>query len=406
MNRFIKNFVAITLSVLFVMFCLNINYTAVIQMPNNLSLTINDLTVMNSNCVFGNFITASASEDLLTTGYSKKRNAYISLKLFGIIPIRRVDAVIENDKKVYLGGIPLGFSINSAGLIVIGENSCNGKKDIKHKNPFKSGDIIIKIDDEFVDGPDDVSTILSKKDINKPISIIVLRSGEEKCIVVIPKIDESCGELKLGLWVRDDVQGVGTLTFVTKDGKFGALGHAICDYETGAEIPVKDGGIYNCNLVGINKAEKGKPGELRCLFSMTKTPFGEVTKNTKSGVFGSSTDTKYIVDENMCAEVGSRMLVKLGKAKLVSSVSGVREEYDIEIIKTKYQPKQSDKSFVFRVIDKRLISQTGGVVQGMSGSPIIQDKKIVGAVTHVFLNDATKGYGIYVDWMMQELNDF
>ena len=156
-----------------------------------------------------------------------------------------------------------------------------------------------------------------------------------------------------------------------------------------------------CNLVGINKAQKGQTGELRCLFSQTKKPNGDILKNTKCGVFGTTDNTESLIDENISAPVGNRMLVKLGKATLVSSVSGIREEYDVEIIKAKFQPETSDKSFVFRVVDKRLINLTGGIVQGMSGSPILQNGKVIGAVTHVFLNDATKGYGVYIDWMLE-----
>ena len=203
--------------------------------------------------------------------------------------------------------------------------------------------------------------------------------------------------------MRDDAQGIGTLTFVTKDGKFGALGHSICDYETGIEIPVQDGGIYLCNLVGINKAERGRTGEIRCLFSQTKASNGQILKNTQCGVFGNTNDLDSLVDANLLLPVGNRMLVKLGKASIVSSVGGIREEYEIEIIKTNYQSLSGDKSFVFRVIDKRLIGITGGIVQGMSGSPIIQNGKIIGAVTHVFLNDATKGYGVYIDWMIEQV---
>lgn len=138
------------------------------------------------------------------------------------------------------------------------------------------------------------------------------------------------------------------------------------------------------------------------MFSQNKQPNGNITKNTKCGVFGNTDKKETLIDTNVFAPVGNRMLVKLGKASIISSVSGIREEYDIEIIKAKFQPVSSDKSFVFRVTDKRLINLTGGIVQGMSGSPILQNGKIIGAVTHVFLNDATKGYGVYIDWMLEQ----
>lgn len=385
----------ITLCVLFILLCLNINYVALFNIPNNIHITLQDLEEMNNDFTFGRYTYAELSENYISVGGEKRRDSNLLIKLFGIIPIRKIDVIVEDSQEIYLGGIPLGFSINTQGLIVVGENNNN------NKSPFKSGDIITSINNENIENPNDVNKILAKYE-NNEVSINILRKGKEKIIIAVPHFDESTQEYKLGLWVRDDAQGIGTLTFVTKDGKFGALGHSICDYETGVEIPVEKGGIYLCNLVGINKSEKGKPGEIRCLFSQSKNPNGDIIKNTSCGVFGKTDKTESLIDSNLSLPIGNRMLVKLGKAQIVSSVSGLREEYDIEIIKTYYQPSSNDKSFVFRVIDKRLINLTGGIVQGMSGSPIIQNNKVIGAVTHVFLNDSTKGYGIYIDWMIEQ----
>lgn len=398
-KRIIIKSVGIIFSVLFVALCLNINYVALFEMPSMIHITLDDLDDFNHTNSFGKFVNAELSENIFTVGGERRRNTKLSLKLFGVFPIKQVEAIVEEPKELYLGGIPLGFSINTKGLIVVGENAVG--KEQKGKNPFKTGDIITSINGKQIEEPEDISQVLQETN-GEMVSINILRDGEDREIVAIPQYDHESEEYKLGLWVRDDAQGIGTLTFVTKDGEFGALGHSISDYETGVEIPVKDGGIYLCNLVGINKAEKRKTGELRCLFSQTKKPIGEVINNSHSGVFGQTDNVDLLVDKNLSAKVGSRMLVKLGKAKIISSVSGIREEYDIEIVKAKYQPSSSDKSFVFRVIDKRLISLTGGIVQGMSGSPIVQNDKIIGAITHVFLNDATKGYGIYLDWMLEE----
>lgn len=382
----------------YVMLCLNINYVAVFEMPNNIHISLQDLEEFNASKTFGSIVSAEINENIFTVGGQQKKNTKLNLKLFGFLPIKQVDVVVSESQEVYLGGIPLGFSINTQGLIVVGNNRVS-KDNIK--NPFKTGDIITHINGVAIEEPTDIINYLNGE-LNDVVTIKINRNGIIKEVVAIPQYDEGQNEYKLGIWVRDDAQGIGTLTFVTKDGRFGALGHSINDYETGVEIPVKDGGIYLCNLVGINKAEKRKAGELRCLFSQNKAPVGDIFANTGSGVFGKTENFDDLVDVNMKAQIGSRMLVKLGRAKIISSVSGVREEYDIEIIKTKYQPESSDKSFVFRVIDKRLINLTGGIVQGMSGSPIVQNGKVIGAITHVFLNDATKGYGIYLDWMMDE----
>lgn len=399
-KRFMLKLTGVAFSVLFVVLCLNVNYVALFEMPNNIHITLEDLEDFNESKVFGNLVDAELNENIFSVGGEQRRNTNLSLKLFGVVPIKKINVVVTESREVYLGGIPLGFAINTKGLIVVGKNKILGQN--RGKNPFQTGDIIVEINNMVIEEASDITKILAEP-LSDEVSIKIKRNGQEKEIIAIPQYDESTNEYKLGLWVRDDAQGIGTLTFVTKDGKFGALGHSICDYETGVEIPVKDGGIYECNLVGINKAEKRKTGELRCLFSQSKKPVGDINLNSRSGVFGETENIEELVDINKTATIGSRMLVKLGNAKVVSSVSGIREEYDIEIIKTKYQPKSCDKSFVFRVIDKRLINLTGGIVQGMSGSPIVQDGRIIGAITHVFLNDATKGYGIYLDWMLEEV---
>ena len=216
-------------------------------------------------------------------------------------------------------------------------------------------------------------------------------------------IDKTTGKYKLGLWVKDDVSGIGTLTYVNKETqKFGALGHAITESEN--SIPVGEGNVYLCKLVGIDKGETNDPGQLRCMFSKNDKIKGELEKNTRFGVFGKLTDGENLIDENLLSKIGGRLSVSPGKATIVSSISGIREEYEIEIIKASYQSKADDKSIVFRVKDKRLIELTGGIVQGMSGSPILQNDKLVGAVTHVFTADPTKGYGIYSDWMVLNEN--
>lgn len=400
MRRNIMKIFGFILSIIFVVFCLNINYAVIFDIPQTVYMTLDELNTINKNKTFGEFVNAEISENTLTVGGERVKNTSLLIKLFGILPIKKVDAVVQEEREVFIGGIPLGFSINTKGLIVVGQNKVDKSS---KKSPFKTGDIITRINGVDVVEPEDIYNNL-KKCNNEVVVVAIKRQEKEIEVSVLPQYDKENDEYKLGLWVRDDAQGIGTLTFVTKNGEFGALGHSICDYETGVEIPVQDGGVYLCNLVGINKAEKGKTGEVRCLFSQTKKSNGLIEKNTKCGVFGNSENYDKLIDANLYANVGSRLTVKLGNAKLISSVSGIREEYDIEIIKTNFQPKSSDKSFVFRVIDKRLINLTGGIVQGMSGSPILQDGKVIGAVTHVFLNDATKGYGVYIDWMMNELS--
>lgn len=389
----------------FVMLMVNTNFVALSDLPQTGYVTYNEINDMNKQSQFGKFVTADLEQKDMIVGGEKNKISTLKFKLFGIIPVREVSVNVGEEKEVFVGGIPLGFSLNTKGLIVVGDNSVltqEGNKETQKDKTILPGDILTEINGKEITSVSVVEEELNDFD-NEFVNLKVLRKDKAIDIKLKPAKDMESNKYKLGLWVKNNASGVGTLTFVDQNKNFGALGHPITDYETGSVIPVQDGKIYNCSLVGITKGERGKPGELKCLFLQGKNSKGSVSKNTNSGVFGDIKDSTNIVDENKKAIVGNRINVKPGKAYIVSSVSGVREEYEIEIIKANNQKQKSDKSIIFRVKDKRLLSMTGGIVQGMSGSPILQDGKIIGAVTHVFLNDSTKGYGIYIDWMLQEI---
>lgn len=389
----------------FVMLMVNTNFVALSDLPQTGYVTYNEINDMNKQSQFGKFVTADLEQKDMIVGGEKNKISTLKFKLFGIIPVKEVSVNVGEEKEVFVGGIPLGFSLNTKGLIVVGDNSVltqEGNKETQKDKTILPGDILTEINGKEITSVSVVEEELNDFD-NEFVNLKVLRKDKTIDIKLKPAKDMESNNYKLGLWVKNNASGVGTLTFVDQNKNFGALGHPITDYETGSVIPVQDGKIYNCSLVGITKGERGKPGELKCLFLQGKNSKGSVSKNTNSGVFGDIKDSTNIVDENKKAIVGNRINVKPGKAYIVSSVSGVREEYEIEIIKANNQKQKSDKSIIFRVKDKRLLSMTGGIVQGMSGSPILQDGKIIGAVTHVFLNDSTKGYGIYIDWMLQEI---
>ena len=389
----------------FVMLMVNTNFVALSELPQTGYVTYNEINDMNKQSQFGKFVTADLEQKDMIVGGEKNKISTLKFKLFGIIPVKEVSVNVGEEKEVFVGGIPLGFSLNTKGLIVVGDNSVltqEGNKETQKDKTILPGDILTEINGKEITSVSVVEEELNDFD-NEFVNLKVLRKDKAIDVKLKPAKDMESNKYKLGLWVKNSASGVGTLTFVDQNKNFGALGHPITDYETGSIIPVQDGKIYNCSLVGITKGERGKPGELKCLFLQGKNSKGSVSKNTNSGVFGDVKDSTNIVDENKKAIVGNRINVKPGKAYIVSSVSGVREEYEIEIIKANNQKQKSDKSIIFRVKDKRLLSMTGGIVQGMSGSPILQDGKIIGAVTHVFLNDSTKGYGIYIDWMLQEI---
>lgn len=403
-KKYLIKLIGIIFAVAFVMLSLNVQAETIYSLPENSYITMSDINNLNENKNFGKYVSTEIS-DSYTVGANQEKMGKLLVKLFGILPIREVDVNIVEGKEIYIGGIPLGFSINTNGVIVVGENSVNSESGAKYSAKsiaLKTGDIIKSINGIEVVGPEEIQGALENNN-GESLNLKIDRKGKMLDCTITPVLDAESNLYKLGLWVRNDASGVGTLTYVDKEtNRFGALGHPITDYETGVEVPVQDGKVYNCSMVGIKKGKKGEPGELRCLFMQGKNNKGKIDKNTPYGVYGEINNHEGVVDENLIAEVSSRINVRTGRAVIVSSVSGVREEYEIEIIKANYQPTSSDKSIIFRVKDKRLIDLTGGIVQGMSGSPIMQDGKLVGAVTHVFVSDPTKGYGVYADWMLQQ----
>ena len=380
----------------------NISFSRIFGLPNEFYLNYSEVKEANEDNKFGKFVKLNLENKEVKTGDKKENKNIVTFKLFGLIPIKKISVNLLPDEEVYIGGVPIGLTIFSDGAIVISENEIDLTNPIKQKNAvLKNGDIITEINGKKIKSSKDIEEALNSV-LNDKISITYLRNDKE-IKQTIPLLKDENGYYKLGVWARDDISGVGTLTFMKKNNSYAALGHAVTNGINENTIPLSDGNIYNCSLVGISKSEKNKPGELRCVF-VNKDSKGNIKKNTKYGIYGELYEENDFIDYNLKLNIGGRLSIKPGKAKIISSVSGIREEYEIEIIKAKYQSKSDDKSIVFRVKDKRLLDLTGGIVQGMSGSPIIQDDKIVGAVTHVFLSDSSKGYGVYCDWMLQQMN--
>lgn len=360
-------------------FCLlmvtNVNYSEIYSLPENFLTNYGEIKEINQNKKFGSIVNSSVESKIKDTATGEKEDVII-FKAFGFIPIRKVRVNLSTDEDLYIGGVPIGVAIKSKGLIVEETNDV-----------FRKGDIITEVDGKPVTKLSDISEISEGE-------VKYLRQNKEHKAIV-KNLN------KLNLAATNDVSGIGTLTYVNpKNDSFGALGHAITEDRT--IIEVDKGKIYPCNLLGIEKGKKNAPGQLRCIFLQNKGSKGEISLNNKYGVFGKMEDKSNLIDENQIAKIGGRLSVNPGNAKIVSSISGIREEYDIEIIKANHQAKANDKSIVFRVVDPKLLELTGGIVQGMSGSPIIQNGKIIGAVTHVFTSDPTKGYGVYIDWMLLE----
>lgn len=306
---------------------------------------------------------------------------------------------------VYLGGTPLGLELKSRGLIIIGKTDVVTKSGLV--NPTKDseidvGDTILSVDGKEINSAQELTDIVNT-DTNKGKMldcVVKKKSGRTINTKIGSALDIGSGQYRTGLFVRQDSVGIGTLTFVKQDLRFGALGHPVIDAETKGILPISGGRVLGCTVAGSIMGERGKPGELKGIVIKDKV-YGYVDKNTKFGLYGYLTK---LVPGNISTdliETLPRTQIKPGKAQIYTTVNGGQPRlYDIEIVKAAYQARPADRSMVIRIVDKELLSQTGGIVQGMSGSPILQGGKLCGAVTHVFINDPTRGYGIYVDWML------
>lgn len=329
----------------------------------------------------------------------------IKYKLFNLFDIKKLKVNVIEPDRYFAGGDSLGFSLSSKGVILVGGNYIISKSGIERpfeNSDLKSGDIITKMNNTDVNNVEDISKILSNHKGGE-IKLEVIRNGAVFETAILPALDILTNSYKLGLWIKEDAVGIGTLTFINvTTGRFGSLGHAINDSESNSIIEVSGGNIYEGKILAVKKGENGRAGELVGTFSRENV-LGSVDKNCEYGVYGYFNNPEEFVKDKVSCDVGGRLSVNPGKAKILSCIDGEKiEEFDIEIIKTNFQSTCNEKSMVIRVVDKELIARTGGIVQGMSGSPIIQNDKIVGAVTHVFVNDPTKGFGIYIDWMLEQ----
>ena len=306
---------------------------------------------------------------------------------------------------VYVGGYPLGFTLECEGVLIVSLGEVETENGTvfpaKDKN-IKEGDILKSVDGVIVKSASHLHSLLNSNEDPKEVELEILRGKTQIFQKIVPAKEASSNMFRLGFWIRDNAAGVGTLTYVRADNmRFGSLGHPVCDIDTGKLMPVAGGNIYKCNVVGVNKGTRGTAGELRGLFLKNGLTAGTVDANNEYGVYGTMKDD-YVKNLGQPVEIGLRDEVKTGKAKILCTIDGnTPKEYDIEIVKLNHQSKSDKKSMVIKIVDKELIEQTGGIVQGMSGSPILQNGKLVGAVTHVFVSDPTKGFGIYIDWMIQ-----
>jgi stage IV sporulation protein B len=341
------------------------------------------------------------------SGVSGKK---LDISFLGIIPVKSVSVkAIDNRISVYPGGVPVGVKLNTKGALVVGlcdiESSSGKVSSPGAVSGIQIGDSIIKVNGQEINSSEDVS-----KEINingeKNAKIEILRKGSKMLKEITPVKSLKDNSYKIGLWVRDSTAGVGTLTFYDKNsGMFAALGHPITDVDTGTVLSVNNGEIVKSSILSVRKGEKGNPGELKGIFVNEDNSLGKIYKNTQCGVFGKSNEKIINKKFNKPMEIALRNEIKTGPAKIITTLNGEESEmYDIVIEKLLPQEEPGPKSMIIKVTDPKLLEKTGGIVQGMSGSPIIQNNKIIGAVTHVLINKPDTGYGIYIEWMLKDSN--
>lgn len=328
----------------------------------------------------------------------------VTLSLLGLIPLKTVSVEAVPDREVIPCGKVVGIKIDTKGILVlgVGQFEIQGKTVAPCKGLIEPGDMILKCNGIELKTKEDLKESIETSKTGT-VSLTVLRNKEIKEVTVHPLYSLFDNEYKIGLWIRDSTQGIGTLTYVDpKTGSFGALGHGITDTDTKKLMPIRDGEIITTTITHITKGKKGIPGEISGIIEYDdKNIIGEVINNTSIGIYGE-------LDKSITKDIQYHKVpiafqdeVHEGKATiLVDLIDNQIQEYDVMIQKVSKYSNEPAKGMIIKIVDDRLLNITNGIIQGMSGSPILQDGKLIGAVTHVFIQDPTRGYGIFIENMI------
>lgn len=330
----------------------------------------------------------------------------LNLNLFGTIPVKEVSVNVIPKTTVVPLGNAIGMKLYTKGVLVVGmsqiETDNNEKKKPYENSGIEQGDTILEVNNNAVENTEDLIKEVEKSEGNT-INIKYLRNEKTMQTDITPV--KSRNTYKIGLWVRDAAAGVGTLTFYEPDTNlFMALGHGISDIDTEEIVNIANGELVTANIVSITKGRKGYPGEIRGTIDQGRT-IGTIYKNTNFGVYGTVKNKNYLeADLTQEMEVATRSEIKEGKAQIICQLENSnKKKYDIEIEKIYTNNNQNNKSMLIKITDNELLEKTGGIIQGMSGAPIIQEGKFIGAVTNVLVNDPTQGYGVFADIMIKEM---
>ncbi len=402
---------------LFILLFLYIYVASVTLVPNSIILmqgeSLNLATLWgisikeseNSNPNIGKYnqdkTIEAATKNIEDNSLNETGKIDLSLNLLDKIPLKEISVNVIPKVKVIPLGNAIGLKLYTEGVLIVGMSEIEGKRPYEFSG-IKEGDRIISIDDKKIETTEDlIETVNASK--GKEVSIKYVRENSEEVTNITP-VQTKQNEYKLGLWVRDATAGVGTASFyIPSTGMFASLGHGITDIDTGDLITISNGELVSTNIVSIQKGEKGKPGEIKGSIEGS-SKIGEVYKNTSFGIFGkvSNKNSLKITENEM--EILNRDEIKKGEAQIICELEdGKKEYYNIEIQRIYTANNKDNKSMLIKITDERLLEKTGGIIQGMSGSPIIQNGKFVGAVTHVLVNDPTTGYGVFADMMLKQM---
>ena len=300
---------------------------------------------------------------------------------------------LVSEKTLIPGGESIGVRMDVAGVLIV---DLEGAAEY---SGLKKGDKIIAVDGIEVSNAQEVQKLVNR--IRSSIELTVERNGSSRKYTIVPQKSGSDNTYRLGIWIKDKTAGIGTLTYYDTDNMtFGALGHPILDSETGTTLDIEKGELLSSEIIGIEKGTSGIPGEIQGVFKTPDRPLGELIKNTDYGIFGTTVD---MTSQKEAIPIAYQSQVKEESAYILTTLEdNTVRKYVVEIEKKEKQTCADTKSMVIHVTDKRLIEKCGGIVQGMSGSPIIQNGRLIGAITHVFVEDPTRGYAVYIEWMLEQ----
>lgn len=410
MNKLKKFFVISILLIIYIYFC---NITL---LPSNIIIfegeelnlkTLAGINVKRANNSNIEIIQASSSLEESDNVYETAGTFELNLNLFGTIPVKEINVnVIPKTKVIPLGNL-IGVKLYTSGVLVVGMSEIEGDNNQKYKpylnSGIEEGDMIVEMNNKKIENTDELVNVVRKSN-GQEIQIKYVRDKEVITTSIAPVKNES-NEYKLGLWVRDAAAGVGTLTFYEPTtGSFAALGHGIVDVDTGGILNIANGELVTSKLISIQKGEKNNPGEIKGSIDSGVT-IGEIEKNTNFGVFGLVSNRGNLdLKKSKEYDVALRSEIKTGEAEIICELEeGKKETYKIEIEKIYTSNNYDNKSMLIKITDERLLEKTGGIIQGMSGAPIIQNGKFIGAITNVLVSDPMTGYAIFGDLMIKQM---